>query len=132
VPAQSTRGFVYILAGAFLILTSRMLGVSADLAADVVGAGMMWRGHSLRRPRLHERGFHRAFPYVLGLFAVGSLLLGPEIAGLARIWIIGWVAWVFLVADLPPGLQKRAPRFSDWLGRTLAGLGPRTATSTSP
>jgi threonine/homoserine/homoserine lactone efflux protein len=104
-----------------------MFGASTDLVADVFGAGLMWRGHTLRRPRLNERGFHRAFPYVLGLFAVGSLLLGLEIAGLARIWIIGWVAWVFLVADLPPGFRQRTRRASEWLGRAFAGLRPQTA-----
>ncbi len=127
-PAQSNRGLVYILAGSFLILASRMFPASADLAADVVGAGLMWRGHSLRRPRLLERGFHRAFPFVLGMFVIAALLLGPEIAGLARIWIMGWVVWVFLAADLPPGFRQRAQRFADRLERVFAAMRPRLAT----
>ena len=90
------------------------------------GAGLMWRGHSLRRPRLKEHGFHRAFPFVLGLFAMASFVLGPEIAGLTRIWIIGWAVWVVLIADLPPGLPDRLRRFIE----RLAGTRP-PATSPS-
>lgn len=114
------KGLVYILAGALLILTSRMFGSSGDIVADVAGAGLMWRGHTLRRPNLREHGFHRAFPFVLGIFATSSFLLGPEVAGLTRIWIIAWVAWVFLVANLPPGFRRRSRRFAERVERVLS------------